>query len=102
MLAAVSENSPKSLVLSIKTSIMDYSHKNIPPPAKSGACYLQRAYKSHLAASGYGISHTHTHPALSLFSSTSLPSVTVLLLFCPSLLSHVQNRASGRDGRAAE
>ena len=30
MLAAVSENSPKSLVLSIKTSITDYSHKNIP------------------------------------------------------------------------
>lgn len=27
MLAAVSENSPKSLVLSIKTSITDYSHK---------------------------------------------------------------------------
>lgn len=30
MLAVVSENNPKSLVLSIKTSIMDYSHKNIP------------------------------------------------------------------------
>ena len=51
----------KALCFQLKHPSRITHTKTYLQPAKSGACYLQRAYKSHLAASGYGISLTHTH-----------------------------------------
>lgn len=72
----------KALCFQLKHPSRITHTKTYLQPAKSGACYLQRAYKSHLAASGYGISLTHTHSSLisALFSPPLLPPLVPLTL----------------------
>lgn len=83
----------KALCFQLKHPSRITHTKTYLQPAKSGACYLQRAYKSHLAASGYGISLTHTHTHSSLISALLFsPPLSVLLLFCPPLFAYGMTR----------
>ncbi len=82
----------KALCFQLKHPSRITHTKTYLQPAKSGACYLQRAYKSHLAASGYGISlphtylHTHTHTHSSIISNSFFSSTSFPLCHCPPLV----------------
>lgn len=75
----------KALCFQLKHPSRITHTKTYLQPAKSGACYLQRAYKSHLAASGYGISLTHTHSSL-ISALLSLLYLFPPFCHCPPLV----------------